>query len=225
MRRSFIDGNAGRRAARGGAVGRAIAARAAARGVAESGLTAGGVTAGRVAAALVLCAFGACALGAAGTAFAQAAPPDSSQPAKSPSAVSQSSSAPSQSSTSQSTPQQSTSSPRNASSTQGRPDARYPNPSGQDSQPGVTPPEETQRPHKAPSSSPHTASPAEDNGAGKDLYTGGTGKKPDAHTACSTPIEPHDVSPRDRTRGTRSSKETVCTTRQNAIRQEEEKEH
>jgi hypothetical protein len=101
---------------------------------------------------------------------------------------------------------------------QTRPDARYPNPSGQDSKPNETPPPKTaaDRAHakKQPSSNPRSADPAEDNGAGKDVYTGSTtGKKPNASTGCSTPTDAASAQGQSKQpKGKSSSRDTVCTT-------------
>jgi hypothetical protein len=101
---------------------------------------------------------------------------------------------------------------------QTRPDARYPNPSGQDSKPNETPPPKSQadkaHTNKQPSSNPRSADPSEDNGAGKDVYTGSsTGKKPNANTGCSTPTDA--ASAQGQTKqpaGKSKSRDTVCTT-------------
>jgi len=99
---------------------------------------------------------------------------------------------------------------------QTRPDARYPNPSGQDSKPNETPPPKSQADRaraKQPSSSPRTADPAEDNGAGKDVYTGSTGKKPNASTGCSTPTDAASAQGQTKQPPSNSkSRDTVCTT-------------
>jgi cytoskeletal protein RodZ len=100
---------------------------------------------------------------------------------------------------------------------QTRPDARYPNPSGQDSKPHETPPPKTQADRaraKQPTSNPRTADPSEDNGAGKDLYTGSrTGKKPSANTGCSTPTDAASAQGQTKQPASKSKpRETVCTT-------------
>jgi hypothetical protein len=100
---------------------------------------------------------------------------------------------------------------------QTRPDARYPNPSGQDSKPHETPPPKTEADRsrsKQPSSSPRTADPSADNGAGKDVYTGSqTGKKPNANTGCSTPTDAASAQGQARQpSGKSKSRDTVCTT-------------
>jgi hypothetical protein len=77
---------------------------------------------------------------------------------------------------------------------QPRPDANYPNPSGQDSQPGKAP----VAPKKATGSAPGNGnvesrgtrtsdqSAASQGVAKQKVYKGNTGKKPDPGTACST---------------------------------------
>lgn len=100
---------------------------------------------------------------------------------------------------------------------QTRQDARYPNPSGQDSKPNETPPPKTKADSaraKKPSSNPRTADPSEDNGAGKDVYTGSqTGKKPNAETGCSTPTDAASAQGQAKQPKSKSkSRDTVCTT-------------
>jgi cytoskeletal protein RodZ len=91
-----------------------------------------------------------------------------------------------------STPTPPASSPQASSSSESRPDANYPRPSGQDSQPGKT------APKRAAGSSPdkgtvesrgsRTANQsAQVQGTAKQqAYKGNTGKKKDPGTACST---------------------------------------
>jgi hypothetical protein len=84
--------------------------------------------------------------------------------------------------------------PSSSATAQPRPDANYPNPSGQDSQPAKPP----ARPKKATGSAPGNGN-AESRGtrtsdqsaasqgvAKQKAYKGNTGKKPDPGTACST---------------------------------------
>lgn len=72
----------------------------------------------------------------------------------------------------------------NTGSTESRPDAVYPHPSGQDSKPSTTQvPKAT-----APASSNRPASAKRGpNHHASQTYTGSTGKKPAASTICSTP--------------------------------------
>ncbi|MDB6159734.1 MAG: hypothetical protein JWO04_3440 [Gammaproteobacteria bacterium] len=86
------------------------------------------------------------------------------------------------------------SSSSSSATAQPRPDAKYPNPSGQDSQPSKAP----VAPKKATGSAPGNGnvesrgtrtsdqSAASQGAAKQKVYKGNTGKKPDPGTACST---------------------------------------
>jgi hypothetical protein len=75
------------------------------------------------------------------------------------------------------------------SSTQTRPDARYPNPSGQDSNPGQTRVKPT-KPAPDPRASATEPSTGEKS---KDTYAGAEGRKRDNSMGCSTPTEARDA--------------------------------
>jgi hypothetical protein len=106
---------------------------------------------------------------------------------------------------------------------QSRPDANYPNPSGQDSKPNTTPPKKsaTESAPQKPSSNPRQADPSQDNGAGKQTYEGNTGKKMDTSPGCSTPTDarsPQTQAPRTADSATATNPQSksrnppVCTT-------------
>jgi hypothetical protein len=92
------------------------------------------------------------------------------------------------------TPPSATSSSSSSATAQARPDAKYPNPSGQDSQPSKAP----VAPKKSTGSAPGNGNAesrgtrasdqsARSQGAAKQqVYKGNTGKKADPGTACST---------------------------------------
>ncbi|HVY82511.1 MAG TPA: hypothetical protein VG994_16085 [Steroidobacteraceae bacterium] len=99
---------------------------------------------------------------------------------------------------------------------QTRPDARYPNPSGQDSKPNETPPpksaeDKAQVPH--PGNIDRSSAEADKKRPANDAYTGSTGKKPDPSTVCSTPTDAasaHDQSNEPARKP--QSRDKVCTT-------------
>lgn len=94
--------------------------------------------------------------------------------------------APAPTQSSGSTPNASAATPRT------RPDARYPNPSGQDSRPSQTPPHKSVRNGntkgtvESRSSKTSAQSSASQPVAKQKSYTGNTGKKSDPGTACSS---------------------------------------
>ena len=83
---------------------------------------------------------------------------------------------------------------------QQRPDARYPNPSGQDSKPSST---EVNPTKPAP---PSTSQNSSRGAAAKDTYV--TGKKPDVSGGCSTPTDAASAGAQP----SRGADKTVCTT-------------
>jgi hypothetical protein len=92
---------------------------------------------------------------------------------------------------------------------QTRPDARYPNPSGQDSQPSQTRVNPTKT--APPSSNPEDASTATKGDAAKRAYS--AGKKADDSAGCSTPTTAADAGTAPADSRTRASGEkVVCTT-------------
>jgi hypothetical protein len=96
------------------------------------------------------------------------------------------------------------------STAQERPDARYPNPSGQDSKPSTTRVEPTKPAPSSKTPQDSTRGEADDN-----TYV--TGKKRDAAGGCSTPTDAQSANvATDKTRPgdskSRKSSETVCTT-------------
>ncbi len=95
--------------------------------------------------------------------------------------------------------------------TQSRPDARYPNPSGQDSAPKQTTVKPTQT--APPSANPEDPSTSTKGKSAENTYQ--TGKKADASAGCSTPtdarsagVDPSSAQGQRREDG----KKTVCTT-------------
>ena len=98
-----------------------------------------------------------------------------------------------------------------AQAPQERPDARYPNPSGQDSNPGKT----VVKPTKPapPSANPEDARTSTKGAAAKQTYQ--AGKKPDASAGCSTPTDAKSagVTGGGDTRGgvRKDGDRTVCT--------------
>ncbi len=95
--------------------------------------------------------------------------------------------------------------------TQNRPDARYPNPSGQDSNPSSSPVKPTKT---APANAhPEDSQPATTGAASNNTYH--DGKKPDDSAGCSTPTDAASAGvkvPDRRSTQERQGKQTVCTT-------------
>ena len=92
---------------------------------------------------------------------------------------------------------------------QARPDARYPNPSGQDSRPSTT----TVKPTPAP---PASKAPQDGKAGEASNNTYVNGKKHDASGGCSTPTDAQSAhsstKPQDAARKARDDRNTVCTT-------------
>jgi hypothetical protein len=99
---------------------------------------------------------------------------------------------------------------------QTRPDARYPNPSGQDSKPHENPPpksaeDKAQVPH--PGNIQRSSDETDKKRPANDAYTGSSGKKPNPSTGCSTPT--FSASAHGQTTNPArkpESRDTVCTT-------------
>jgi hypothetical protein len=94
-----------------------------------------------------------------------------------------------------------------------RPDARYPNPSGQDSNPGTTPVKPTKT--APPTAHPEDSRPSTTGAASRQTYQGAGGKKPSDNTGCSTPTDPVSAGvkvPDSQATQQRQGKQTVCTT-------------
>ena len=89
--------------------------------------------------------------------------------------------------------------------TQRRPDARYPNPSGQDSNPSTT----TVKPTK-PAPSTKTPQNSTTGQASKQTYN--DGKKRDAAGGCSTPTDAKSAHDNKDKKPTDAADKTVCTT-------------
>ena len=101
---------------------------------------------------------------------------------------------------------------------QTQPDARYPNPSGQDRKPNEQPPKKSpadrQASAKQPSSSPRSADQEADNGAGKDVYRGSNaGKRADPNMGCTNPTDAAAARGQaQKPAGPPESRKPVCTT-------------
>lgn len=106
-----------------------------------------------------------------------------------------------QSSTPSSTP---SASPQNTPGAQQRPDARYPNPSGQDSKPSTT----TVKPTPTPQSS---KAPQDSTTGGASSETYQNGKKRDTAPGCSTPTDAASAQGSKPSQA-RAGDKTVCTT-------------
>jgi hypothetical protein len=126
-------------------------------------------------------AFALAALVAASLTFAQSSTPPSSTPSSTPSSP-----------------------PQNNSEAQQRPDARYPNPSGQDSKPSTT----TVKPTPTPKSS---KAPQDSTTGAASSETYQNGKKRDTAPGCSTPTDAASAQGSKPSQA-RAGDKTVCTT-------------